>query len=214
MGMAGEGIGQAVFDFGTYDKRIPAHQFANPKRWEHREQMLHVVCALDYYNSPLKEQLKQRLGSAEQGVKRTIEPICGTVAQDVVGSAQGIWVNPGSGPIGPENNYLGLLHDNLDPRIPIFSVGELGAKVGLNYGTYTFTPASSGLVNREFKDIKSDSKIYCFETKPQSVHGSSKETVVILLTMPTPETVHLGKLNGQSCDSPPWEMKNYTEFER
>lgn len=212
VGTAGGGEGQKVFDFGSFDKRKTGKQFANPKRWLGREHFIYIACSLDYYPPALKSQLKERLGGfGQKGEVRNAS--CGEVIQDIPGTAMGAWVPPGTDAISHEPPYLALVHDYIEPQYLVFSMGESGSKAGLPIGKYTFLPRNDGLVNRHFKDITSDGKIYCFETE-DLYQANTRQKINILITMPTSEKLRIQKLTNASCGSGPWQMTNYTEFER
>ncbi|MBI2650402.1 hypothetical protein HYX04_03745, partial [Candidatus Woesearchaeota archaeon] len=117
----GEPIGTASgsSDFGLADLRTQELVYANPKRWY--EDPLHRVCPLDYFTVNIEAQLKSLLGSSD--VKRTAEPVCGEVAQDNPGTAQGVWFVKGASNTYPEDPHLALVHDNIDPAKGVFSVG-------------------------------------------------------------------------------------------
>ena len=204
IGTAGGGEGQRVLDVGAFDRRISPHQFANLSRWQDRQQMQYVVCALDYFSAKIQTQMKERLEGQT----------CGEVVQDIPGTAMGVWVPPGTNYIEHEPPYLALAHDNIQPLNLVFSMGESAQKVGLPIGKYTFLPKNEGLVNRHFKDIKSDGKVYCFET--QDTYQSWKEAIPtrIIMDMPTPEKLSIQKLDAESCGEGPWTMTNFVEFVR
>lgn len=226
VGTAGGGEGQKVFDFGSFDKRVAPKQFANPKRWLGREHFIYLTCSIGYYPEPLRSQLKERLGGfGQRGEVRGAD--CGEVIQDVAGTAMGAWVPPGTDAISHEPPYLALAHDYIEPKFLVFSMGESGEKGGLPIGKYTFLPASpaslrgepaggpksEGLVNRHFKEVTSDGKVYCFETE-NLYQSNQKVATTILLTMPTAETLRIQKYNSSACGPGPWQMTNFAEFER
>lgn len=210
VGTAGGSEGQMVFDFGVYDKRVTPGKLANIKSWVNREHIVYNVCPFDYYQGDLQSQLKARLGSPEGQQKRTIEPICGTALQDIVGSAQGVWILKGEKGVGHENPHLALAHDNTDPRIAVISMGNSAENKGFQYGTYNFNPKNSGFINRDFGDIKDD-QVYCFETEDTYRKGIQ---AVILIQMPTSTSLKIEKTNLQSCGSGGWKLTNFVEFER
>ncbi len=202
---AGEPIGTVggSSDFGLADLRTPELTYANPERWY--EEPLHRVCPLDYFASDVKARLKSLLGSYDD--KRTMEPICGEVAQDMPGAAQGVWFVKGTSYTYPEDPHISLVHDNVDPSKRVFSVGN---SMKLPSGTYYFTPKSSGLVNRDFKDVRADGNIYCYETEGRF----SKSPFTILIKLPTPATLTVEKKDSYSCGNGPWSFSSYAEFER
>lgn len=214
IGTAGGGEGQMVFDFGTFDKRVPPATLANPKRWLGQEQKQYTVCPLDYYTPKLREELKSRLGTPDGQRKRTIEPVCGQANWDLPGTAQGVWIAKGEEYVAHENPHLALTYDNTDPTIAVVSMGNSSENKGFSWGTYNFIPKDTGLINRHFKDIKADRKVYCFETEDTY---RNNVRAVILIQMPTSEALNIEKTNLSSCGTPPaggWKMSNYTEFNR
>lgn len=212
IGTAGGGEGQKVFDFGAFDKRIAPKQFANSKRWRGREHFVYLVCSLDYYPEDLKSKLKERLGGyGQRGEVKNTD--CGEVIQDIPGTAMGAWVPAGTEFISHEPPYLALVHDYIEPEYLVFSMGDSAVSSGLPRGKYTFLPESGGLVNRHFKEINSDGRVYCFETE-DTYQANVKPKIAILVTMPSPITLRIQKLNAASCGQGPWSLTNYTEFER
>jgi len=212
IGTAGGGKGQLVFDFGSFDKRITPKQFANPKKWRGREHLVYISCSLDYYPEPLKGQLKERLGGfGQKGEIRGTD--CGEVIQDVLGAAMGAWAPPGTEAFSHEPPYLALVHDYIEPQYLVFSMGDSAEKAGLPHGKYTFLPRNEGLVNRHFKDIVPDNKVYCFETE-DTYQANTNTKVNILVHMPNAEKLRIQKFNATSCGSGPWTLTNFVEFER
>lgn len=214
IGTAGGGSGQRVFDVGAFDTRVTAKIFANPARWEDRQQMPYVVCSLDYFSSNLQTELKSRLGGSGRSSDNVRSLSCGDVVQDIPGSAMGVWVTPETNFIEHEPPYLALAHDNIEPQYLVFSMGESAKKAGLPVGKYTYLPKNEGLINRHFKDVKSDGQVYCFETEDTYRSWEENLPTTIILDMPTPEKLRIQKLDRESCGSGPWEMNNYVEFIR
>jgi hypothetical protein len=159
---AGQGTSFAL-DFSLFDWRTPTILFANPSRWiadqsglDHR----HTVPASDYFAEPARSAIRARLGSFDGKRIRTAEPVGGTIAVDVPGTAQGVWINPAQ-PLYPEGAHLGLVPDNVDPSRFAVSMGT--SQSGFFAGLYMFTPTASGLVNRHPSQITSDGNVYCYE---------------------------------------------------
>ncbi len=205
---ANEPIGTASgsSDFGLADLRTQELVYANPKRWY--EDPLHRVCPLDYFSEGIRTQLKSLLGSSDK--KRTIEPVCGEVAQDKPVTAQGVWFVKGTSETHPEDLHLALVHDNIDPAKAVFSVGT--SINGLPSGTYSFNPASSGFINRDFKDILDDGKVYCYETQGGK---SYTQYIAVILQLTSPTTLRIEKQNSNVCGNGPWTFSsNYADFER
>lgn len=203
IGTVGGNSGQNALDMNAYDSRVTLN-FANSSRWSQRSDTTHTVCPIDYYSESLKNTLKNRFSG--NGVRRTIDPVCGTIEQDIAGTAQGVWFLGGTTTFSSEDPHLALVHDNIDPSKAVFSVGTSMSASGLSSGTYQFTPQSSGLVNRDFDDITSDSNTYCFE--PSYLSGK------IILQLTNSTTLIMEK-QSDTCGSGPWSFtSNATTFER
>jgi hypothetical protein len=200
-----DGSTSAALDFGVFDTRV-AHTFANPARFAGKDYLCAVPC-LDYYTATPKTDLESVCGSFDGAQQRTAPPIGGTVAQDIPGTAQGLWFLPGE-PTYPEDPHLALVHDNVDPTQPVFSVGN--EDFGLTSGTYSYTPAGSGIVDREFGDITNDGQTYIIHYVGPN-HPADSRT--ILITMPSATSL---QIEAQGFDDTgPWSFQgNEVQFER
>lgn len=217
IGTAGGSTGQRVYDFALFDKRIEPATLANSARWtDGREHTAQVVCAINYFTPALTSKLEPLLGGSPSGEgPRTIEPRCGQVHQDLSGTAQGVWVPPDIATIQHDPPMLALVHDNIDPRIAVFSVGERPSAVGISSGLYHVDPGGSGLVNRDFSDIAADGQTYCFEThERQNNFEVNPPVTTLLVTMPDATTLHLGPGPAGNCGSGPWTLTKFVEFVR
>lgn len=194
-----------ALDLGVYDERTPPLAYANPSRYRYRPELLRIACPLDYFDDATKDKLKSLLGYG--GQKRTIEPVCGEAMQDIAGTAQGNWFAKGTIELEHEDPHLALIHDNVDPKKALFSVGTSAKE--LKPGTYYFTPKSTGTTNRDFSEIK-DSKTYCFETEGRF---GGRTSGIILLQLTSPTTLRIEKQDG-SCSGSLSFSGNYAEFER
>jgi hypothetical protein len=102
-------------------------------------------------------------------VPRTIPPLCGKVMQNIVGTAKGDWFGEGrtdKGNVENEND-LALIEDNLDPRYQRVVIGGNIAEPSL----LNFRVEHSGVINRDFAEVKADGKTYCYE--PGTDSGSA-----------------------------------------
>ena len=168
---------------------------------------------MDYYPENLKNELKARLGGYAQDGKILLGVDCGEVIQDIPGTAMGAWVPPGTGDISHEPPYMALVHENVEPQYLVVNMGDSAEKAGLPHGKYTFLPKSEGRVNRHFKEITSDGKVYCFETV-DTYQPNERPKVNILLDMLSPTKLRIQKYEAASCGTGPWSLTNYAEFER
>ncbi len=215
---AGEQIGtvgghnQANFDLGASDSRIKPLDYINPSRWQWRGDSLYVVCPLDYFVNDLKEELYSLVGDFDEG-KRTIEPICGEVMQDVRGTAQGVWFAEGTGGLEGEDPHIALVHDNINPTIGVFSIGTSMEDKGLPSSTYNFTPTHSGFFNRDFDEVTPDGNTYCYQA--QGGYSGQHTDYTIILGLLDDKTIRIEGIKGGSCGTGPWEFSsNYVEFVR
>jgi len=159
---AGELIGKVAsaehrnFDFGAYDHRH-RNEFVNPERYPSRG--LYIICPLDLYESPVREELYDKL-------ERTKAPRCGTVMHDAAGTLKGNWFNVDLTADSPDiwGKELSFADNNFDSPEAVISVG--GVITG--YGKWELTPAHSGRINRAFDEVTPDGNIYCYEGARQS----------------------------------------------
>ena len=161
---AGTVIGETRgLDLSLFDNRIAPLSFANAARWvtnsSHFDHF-HVVAFSDYYAEPMRSTVRELLGSFDGRTKRTVEPRGGTIASDVVGSAQGSWLMPGQ-PTYPESPHLAVIPDNVDPSRVLISVGT--SLPSLASGAYVMQPVASGLKNRAPATITPGAAVYCWE---------------------------------------------------
>ena len=177
-------------DWGGVDYRVTAN-YANPDRYD--GDYAHYVSPVSYLRPDLKAQMVDKLGSFDGEIKRTAEPRVGTLNEDVPGTAAGNWF------IGDQSfrnsqdfsPFLALRHDYVDPTQPELSMGTSVA--GVNKGLSSFAVATSGTTNRDFKDVKPDGQVYCYDhflTGRSAGHlPLSTVTGVILLQLPTATTL-------------------------
>lgn len=159
VGTVGGNPDQNALDIWATDMRAERLEFANSKRWQSNSAIFFTTCPLDYFISTGKAQLYSLLKGWDNN-KRTIEPICGTIEQDIKGTVQGVWFLEGTENTYPEDPHLALVLDNGNPIINVFSVGT--SIPGLQSKTYPFNPTSVGDVNSAFSKVK-PGKVYCYE---------------------------------------------------
>jgi hypothetical protein len=152
IGTAG-GPGQFALDVGAISPNSPALAYVDPGRTN--GDGLHAVCPIDYFEPTLRDALLQRF--AVNGVRRTIAPVCGTIMQDVVNTAQGRWYFDAT---QGDDHHLALVHHSGSPTIGAFSIGT--SVPGTGPAVLTFTPSQTGQVNLDFTRVTADGKIYCY----------------------------------------------------
>lgn len=215
---AGEPIGwgggsQPALDVEVNDARV-MNAFANPQR--HTPFRLSAICPLDLYSGDLKTALYDKLADADGRRKRTTEPRCGSVAQDIPGTAQGEWfIGTAKEPDADfEGKMLALIHHNLEP-IPgiIATTGTIVPYSGL----LVFSPRHEGFVNREPSEIK-DQNIYCFQneqsefTKHAGTGNGRRFTGRILIQLIDAKTLK-AEYQEKSCDES-FNFSSPTIYER
>ena len=86
----GAAVKTVASDFGSYDVRTQPLNYANPQRPLNgpSDQWFHITCPLDYFPPDKVTALYNLLGNT---TKRTIEPRCGAMMQDIKGTPQGNW---------------------------------------------------------------------------------------------------------------------------
>jgi len=209
LGMAGGNPGQFGLDFGTFDKtkRI---EFATNRFDDYLYS--HTVSPLDYFTEDINQILIPRCGDSfclGKPTVRTKPPVGGTVDYDVPGTAQGLWFKVGE-PMFPEDPHIALVYHNVDPDVPIFSIGT--SLTGLDTGPYTFASLDTGYVDRKFYDVKPDGHIYRYNVWYHCSTSSDMQAVLLLLLI---DESHL-KIEKQDISSgPPWQFTaNAVLFER
>jgi hypothetical protein len=186
-------------DFGGADRRAPTLQFVNPGRSygsDHSFGQNNTICPLDYFVVSVGDALRARLGRGAE--RRTIAPICGSVMQDVVNTAQGRWYFDNS---VQEDPHLALAHENVDPRLGVISSGT--SIPSLTAGARIFTPVSTGRVpgrvNTDFSAVTADGFIYCYETFSPSPPPPARHVLVQLVS---PTRVRIEGVTGALCGDP------------
>ncbi len=193
---AGESGDGASVDFGLTDRSREPLPFAYSD--DYTEELLHYYSPLDYFAPEAKAQLAARLSSYDGTVTRTREPIAGEVAQDVSGTAQGNWFSEGltwnALPPPDPAPFIALVHDYVGPE-PIFSIGT--SLTGVKTGLYSFTPASEGLINRDFADVKPGAT-YCYDRfstgKTNGQASLGQLDGILILTLPDERHLTIEKL--------------------
>ena len=158
LGTAGGKVSVAL-DLEAYDLAAAALAFANPRRYlSDLDLDLHVACPFDAFAPRARSEQLDRVGGYD-GQPRTVEPVCGQVMQDILGTAQGNWFTSDfEGHVDWEKE-LALVHHHVDPTRSAISVGGTVMDMGL----WLFSAKAQGLVNREFSQVGPDGLVYCYQ---------------------------------------------------
>ena len=200
LGIVGGNLGQLGLDFGVYDKTVQ-NQLATDRFDEYLYP--YSVSPLDYFTDEITNMLIPICGDGLHGVStvRTKPPIGGTINYDVPGTAQGIWFKEGA-PFSPEDPHIALVYHNVDPDIPVFSVGT--SIVGLTSGPYTFSIKDTGYIDRAFDDVISDGNIYAYNAWYLSNNPYGHMRLLLQML----DETHL-KIEMQDTSlTPPWQFTN------
>lgn len=198
-------------DFTISDTRSSPPVLANPARWN--DSGKHFSCALDYFSPELSSRLYAKIGGFSYAPKDPGEPKCGTVYQDVPGSAQGVWVTReyGDKEIIDTEDVAALVHSNLDHSRRIFSFGSKITKVGIdNKSLLGFVPEKSGTRNLDF-NLVTDDKVYCYTVTNDSRGEPFNKSVLIQLVDST--TLRVGTTSS-SCAGQNHKLETYVEYIR
>jgi hypothetical protein len=190
-------------DFGAFDLNGPPLPFIHPERYGLEARLNR--CPLDLFIPPVRQFLESRIGAGGfEGLPflpRTAPPVCGTVNQDVAETLQGNWFVDVSAP-DPEDHHVALVHDSIDPNVPVFSLGDRVLQVNLPVapgaapdtvpfptGTYRFTPGTTGFVNRDFGETEVGYG-YCYE---HLLDGNGVEVphTILRVNLIGPETMRI-----------------------
>lgn len=211
-----------LVDFGPIiDTRFQISGFIDPAR--------HVLdrgfCPIDYFIPSLKAAYTATLGGNNGStlIIRTIQPVCGTIMQDLPGTVQGDWFFPGA-PYPPDNPHLALIHHNVDPSTGTFSVGS---SIPGFAGSHDFDPKTTADGTRIDYDFSlvNDNQIYCYDTLlidfsngaggPDPQYAGN--IVLLQMTDPSLDTLKIELQNpGTPCPSPAsWAFtSNAVTFQR
>ncbi len=157
------GVSAGAFDLGLYRD---GHQnvFVNPSRYSGLT--LSAICPYDPFTSDLRRVIDDRIGFPGRRASGEA-PLCGTMNVDVAGTAQGVWVMQ-SDPVnqqGDESPFLALAPHPFYPQSGLtFSAGPPALASSENT-LPRFPLATTGRVNRSFRDVTGDGLIYCYTSE-------------------------------------------------
>lgn len=209
--------GAGGLDMGLRDYALPSGRsaFANPERWCPAGSQGNVygrcyaVCPLDYLPEAERSALLPRFSDSLKALFRSDEPRCGTVYQDLPGSARGYWVSPGSDPARSELAQLFLGASSLAADIGVFVTGN--SIPNLPVRQYLFAPQRSGRGNRAFEQI-SDEQVYCYdsfyqrETDLLAQRNPLTGTILLLRLSNAGQSLSIEAQSAAACGAGPWTM--------
>jgi hypothetical protein len=177
---------QGNFDFGLIDLRKELN-FINPER--HPTRTRYIQCAYDYYREDLQKQFFDL-------IKREDEQQCGVTMQDVAGTLKGAWFHESADEeyVVEWDVYLAFVNDNEFPDVQVVSI----AGIFTDPSKFKFFPKDSGTVNREFSQVTTDGKIYCYQAEQVGKSFETKPTGKILVQLIDDESLKIEHQTG-SC---------------
>lgn len=154
----------ASIKVGMNDNRFQ-NAFINNARYPDRR---YATCPIAHFEGAAAEGIYTRVGRPDGSQARSGSPRCGELNQDINNSARGNWVKSGASvALGQEANTLALIDDPFDTSQPMFSIGDIGSV--LDRRTLSFLTSDSGTINRAFRDIRADGRIYCFDLSGEPI---------------------------------------------
>lgn len=193
-------------DFGAYDTASRL-VFAAPGRYATNALLPNAICPLDLFAPEVRTALYAKLGASDPVRTRSVEPRCGEVMQDRPGTAQGNWFKADRLTY-PEDPHLAFVHDNVDPTVPVLSVGT--SVPGLSPAAYRFRRATAERTGRDSAEIAPGDAVWCFD----GLQGRSPVPGRILLRLPTATTLDVEYQAESGCATTPWTLRAPARFER
>lgn len=213
---AGQTIGtinsatEYALDWWLWDSRTTPIAFVDPARFTNGNIPFiesQIVPASAYFTSALTPLIDAKLASYDGTTLRTTAPVDGTLAVDVAGTARGYWFNPGQ-PYPPETYEAALAPDNITPNTTqVISLGVSQANVSNGGGSGvrgTFTPVTTGSINRAFETVTADGTIYCYNPVIENTAGQSGLIILQLVDASTLKIEVQAKTGGSCTASAPW----------
>jgi hypothetical protein len=156
-----------VPDFGALsDTRFTISGFANPSR----HNLNRGFCPLNYFApGVLPPSYATGYIAGSTPIPRTASPLCGTIVQDIPGTAQGDWYFPGSDTTPgqlQEEYQMALVHDAVYTSSEVFSVGNSNTLPAVFQEKNFFQPkmvADGTRIEYDF-GLVNDNQIYCYDT--------------------------------------------------
>ena len=209
IGWAGGTERTQAFDWGMTDDRREPLIFAHTGGVDN--QLSYTVCPLDYYPGAVRKEMQALLGDGKK--KREAMPTCGQIDQDKVGTVQGLWRAEKTEQNKTEEQHVALVHDEIEPLRPVFSIGTSLEKSGLMAGLYYFNQKEDGVVNWDFGAVTERNQVYCY----QGLHDKQGQAAkrILLVEIIDDKTIKMEARPGFSCASTDYNFSDrMTVFER
>ncbi|MFA5871039.1 MAG: hypothetical protein WC842_04120 [Candidatus Paceibacterota bacterium] len=156
------------FEIWAANYNVPARSDVN---WDYYQdnRYAHSLCTFDLYSGEMKDAYYKKFGFSDNKIKdsfvpRTVQPLCGQVNQNIANTIQGMWFGEepkkDGGSIEFDGKGLAFVHDNIDPTTANLSIGG----TLMSPGVIQFKPKHTGIIDREFSEVKADGNIYCYNS--------------------------------------------------
>jgi len=223
---AGDILGSGVInDFGPLeDTRVNLTGFANPSRHD----LNRGFCPLDYFQTgvllPQYTSPGFSLGAPNYtSILRSTTPACGTIVQDIPGTAQGDWYTQATANLD-ENAQMSLVHDSIFWSSAVFSVGpqntlspSLPSGVEKAYFLPKTNPDGSFKVDSSSTDIDfslvgNDGYTYCYDSLSTSNPAyapsyASLSGYIVLVKLADPSDLLIEVQHKANCAAAaPWAL--------
>ena len=196
-------------DLWAYDYNLGPLPFINMARQPSDAQ--HAACAFDWFVEDIRLLLYSMLQELSQGVSRPAdaEVGCGTIAQDIPGTAKGIWYTVQEVE-GAWMDNLALIDDNTRSDHQLIAV----ASTVTDAGDWIFKKESGGRINLDFEAVEAGSGIYCYHGfTPDSQTGKAASEIDHFLVEVTAAEILKIEIQSGSCSGSN-SFSSPTEYQR
>jgi hypothetical protein len=193
-------------DLWAYDYNLGPMAFINLDRQPSDAQ--HAVCPFDWFVEDIRlllysmrQELNGRVADAQVG--------CGKIAQDVAGTAKGIWYTVQEVQ-GDWMDNLALVEDNTRSDHQLIAVASTVAEAS----DWIFKKESSGRINLDFAKVEAGSGIYCYHefTADSRTSGPPSAANRVLIEVSSSEVLTI-ELQSGSCSGND-SFSSPTEYQR
>lgn len=184
-------------DLWAYDYNLGPLPFINMARQPSDAQ--HAACAFDWFVEDIRLLLYSMLQELSQGVSRPAdaEVGCGMIAQDIPGTAKGIWYTVQEVE-GAWMDNLALVDDNSRSDHQLIAV----ASTLTDASDWIFKKENGGRINLDFAKVEAGAGIYCYHgfTSDSQTGGPASEINRLIIEVSASEILTI-ELQPGSCSS-------------
>ncbi len=195
-------------DLWAYDYNLPPLPFINMNRQPSDAQ--HAACAFDWFVEDIRLLLYSLRQEVKLGASHPADAAvgCGTIAQDIPGTAKGIWYTVQEVE-GDWMDNLALVDDNTRSDHQMIAV----ASTLTDASDWIFTKKNDGRINLDFAKVEAGAGIHCYhEFAPDSGISTPGETSRLLIDVSISEILTI-ELQSGSCGSN-HSFNSPTEYQR